>query len=97
MSGDEAVAPLMSPEVSIKLFVDDQSIIRPLELIGVFQRWIKEGALEDELVIGETATVEASFEPILGEVQVAGSPEGAGIQAQLKDAVPIAISCDMFI
>jgi hypothetical protein len=51
MSGDEAVAPLMSPEVSIKLFVDDQSIVRPLELIGVFQRWIKEGALEDELVI----------------------------------------------
>lgn len=51
MSGGEAVAALMSPEVSIKLFVDDESVVRPLELIGVFQGWIKDGALDDEVAI----------------------------------------------
>lgn len=51
MSGGKAVAPLTSPEVSVKLFVDAQSVVRPLELIAVFHRWIKDGALEDELVI----------------------------------------------
>ena len=51
MTGNEAVRPLTSSEVSVKLFVDDQSVVRPLELIAVFHRWITEGALEDELVI----------------------------------------------
>jgi hypothetical protein len=45
------MAPLTSPEVSVKLFVDAQSVVRPLELIAVFHRWIKDGSLEDELVI----------------------------------------------
>jgi len=45
------VAALESAEVSVKLFVDDHSVVRPLELIPVFHRWIKDGALEDELMI----------------------------------------------
>jgi len=51
MSGDTKPAPLASPEVSVKLFVDDHSVVRPQELIAVFHRWIKDGALEDELMI----------------------------------------------
>ena len=51
MSGGDAVMALTSPEVSVKLFVEDSSIVRPHELIGVFHRWIKDNALEDELVI----------------------------------------------
>lgn len=51
MSGGETVVPLLSPEVSVKLFVDAKSVVRPLELIAVFHRWIKDGSLEDELVI----------------------------------------------
>lgn len=51
MSGAEPMGPLTSPEVSVKLFVDDTSVVRPLELIAVFHRWIKDGALEDELMI----------------------------------------------
>lgn len=51
MSAGDAVAALQSAEVSVKLFVDDHSVVRPLELIPVFHRWIKEGALEDELMI----------------------------------------------
>jgi len=45
------VAALTSPEISVKLFVDDHSVVRPQELIAVFHRWIKEGTLEDELMI----------------------------------------------
>jgi hypothetical protein len=51
VSGGESVIALTSPEVSVKLFVDDKSVVRPLELITVFHRWIKDGALEDELMI----------------------------------------------
>jgi hypothetical protein len=51
VTGESAVAPLTSPEVSVKLFVDDKSVVQPQELIAVFHRWIKEGALEDELMI----------------------------------------------
>lgn len=51
MSAGPAGGPLTSPEVSVKLFVDAQSTVRPLELIAVFHRWIKDGALEDELMI----------------------------------------------
>jgi hypothetical protein len=47
----ESVSPLDSAEVSVKLFVDDHATVRPQELIAVFHRWIKEGVLEDELVI----------------------------------------------
>lgn len=50
MSAQDA-APLSSPEVSVKLFVDDHSVVRPQELIAVFHRWIKDGTLEDELMI----------------------------------------------
>lgn len=46
-----AVGPLMSAELSIKLFVDDGSVVRPPELITTFHRWITEGLLEDELMI----------------------------------------------
>ena len=45
------VAALGSPEVSVKLFVDDHSVVRPQELVAVFHRWIKDGTLEDELMI----------------------------------------------
>ena len=42
MSAGAAVAPLTSAEVSVKLFVDDASVVRPLELIAppppVFER-----------------------------------------------------------
>ncbi|MGD8872068.1 MAG: hypothetical protein PVJ80_10895 [Gemmatimonadota bacterium] len=51
MSAQDGVVALRSAEVSVKLFVDDHSVVRPLELIPVFHRWIKEGALEDELMI----------------------------------------------
>lgn len=51
MSVDASPIPLTSPEVSIKLFVDDHSTVRPDELIAVFHRWIKDGSLEDEVVI----------------------------------------------
>lgn len=51
MSGAPGTGPLDSPEVSVKLFVDDRSVVRPLELIAVFHRWIKDGVLEDELMI----------------------------------------------
>jgi len=51
MTETDSVAPLTSAEVSVKLFVDDRSVVRPLELIAVFHRWIKEGVLEDELMI----------------------------------------------
>ena len=51
MSAESVPAPLTSAEVSLKLFVDDHSVVQPLELITVFQRWITEGALEDELTI----------------------------------------------
>jgi hypothetical protein len=50
MSGAQAAA-LKSPEVSVKLFVDDHTVVRPQELIAVFHRWIEEGTLEDELMI----------------------------------------------
>lgn len=43
--------PLDSPEVSVKLFVADEAGVRLSELIPVFHRWIKEGLLEDELMI----------------------------------------------
>jgi len=46
-----AVGALSSPEVSVKLFVDDHSVVRPQELVAVFHRWIKDGTLEDELMI----------------------------------------------
>lgn len=42
---------LGSPEVSVKLFVDDHSVVRPQDLVAVFHRWIKDGRLEDELMI----------------------------------------------
>jgi len=45
------VVALASPEVSVKLFVDDHSVVRPQELVAVFHRWIKDGTLEDELMI----------------------------------------------
>lgn len=51
MSAGDGVAALQSAEVSVKLFVDDHSVVRPLELIPVFHRWITDGALEDELMI----------------------------------------------
>ena len=51
MSAKTTEGPLSSAEVSVKLFVDDNSVVRPLELITVFQRWITEGVLEDELTI----------------------------------------------
>lgn len=51
MSAKTTEGPLSSAEVSVKLFVDDNSVVRPLELIAVFQRWITEGVLEDELTI----------------------------------------------
>jgi len=51
VSGSEPMSPLTSPEVSVKLFVDDTSVVRPPELIAVFHRWIKDGVLEDELMI----------------------------------------------
>jgi len=51
MSGTDSVTALTSPEISVKLFVTDDSVVRPLELIAVFHRWIKDESLEDELVI----------------------------------------------
>lgn len=51
MSAGDGVGALQSPEVSVKLFVDDHSVVRPLELITVFHGWIEKGALEDELMI----------------------------------------------
>lgn len=51
MSSAAAVTPLESAEVSVKLFVDDKSVVRPQELIAVFHRWIKDAVLEDELMI----------------------------------------------
>jgi len=51
MSAVAPVAALTSPEVSVKLFVDDRSVVDPQELIAVFHRWIKDGVLEDELMI----------------------------------------------
>jgi len=51
MSGAGNVVALTSPEISVKLFVDDHSAVNPQALIPVFHRWIKEGVLEDELMI----------------------------------------------
>jgi hypothetical protein len=45
------VDPLTSPEVSVKLFVTDDSDVRLEELIPVFHRWIREDLLADELMI----------------------------------------------
>jgi hypothetical protein len=45
------VGALGSPEVSVKLFVDDHSVVRPQELVAVFHGWIKDGKLDDELMI----------------------------------------------
>jgi len=57
--------PLASAEVSMKLFVEDPSAVRLKELIPVFHRWIREGLLEDELLIDV-----ASYEHV---------PKGPGI------------------
>ena len=51
MSAGAVAGALTSAEVSVKLFVDETSVVQPLELINVFQRWITDGALEDELMI----------------------------------------------
>lgn len=46
-----AAEPLTSPEVSVKLFVQDGAGVRLRELIPVFHRWIREDLLSDELMI----------------------------------------------
>ncbi len=45
------VDALTSPELSVKLFVEDGSKIDVEELVPVFHRWIREDLLEDELAI----------------------------------------------
>ena len=45
------VEALSSPELSVKLFVQDGSKIDVEELVPVFHRWIREDVLEDELPI----------------------------------------------
>lgn len=45
------VDALSSPELSVKLFVQDGSTIDVEELVPVFHRWIREDVLEDELPI----------------------------------------------
>jgi len=53
----ESASPLASPEVSVKLFVEDAAGVRMKELVPVFHRWIREDLLEDELQI-DVATYE---------------------------------------
>ena len=50
MSG-RATGPLSSADMSVKLYVTDDSIVRPEELVPVFHRWIKDRMLEDDLQI----------------------------------------------
>ena len=51
MSGGDGPAPLTSPEVSVKLFVEDPAGVRLKELISVFHRWIAEKLIDDELLV----------------------------------------------
>ena len=51
MSTGPVAPPLTSADASVKLFVDEKSVVRPHELIEVFHRWITESALDDELTI----------------------------------------------
>lgn len=51
MSTEALAGPLASPELSVKLFVEDPAAVRLHELAAVFHRWIKEDPLEDELLI----------------------------------------------
>ena len=51
----EQMGPLGSPEVSVKLFVEDSEIESTKELIPVFHRWIKKRLIEDELLVDVTS------------------------------------------
>jgi len=43
--------PLASPEITVKLFVENPEAVRLKELVPVFHRWIREDLLPDELPI----------------------------------------------
>ena len=43
----EQMGPLDSPEVSVKLFVEDSEVESTKELKPVFHRWIKKRLIED--------------------------------------------------
>jgi len=49
--------PLDSAEIAVKLFLEDPQGVRPGEIVPVFHRWIREGALPDELMV-DVATYE---------------------------------------